>query len=644
MTRHVPHCFESFVVGAGNRLAAAAARAVAESPGAAYNPLVIYSGSGLGKTHLLRAIGQLACELQPELSSVYASSDELVDELHAAIAAADMEPFKRRYHSVDLLLLDDVQFLAGRRETQSEVLRLLNTLQHSGRQVVLTSDRPPADIPDLDERLITRLAGGLTVDIGAPDYETRVAILRKRCSERGVHFAAGVVEVVARVPFENVRELQGALHRLIANQTLGGAAITPTSVPALLGVQAPRVTVGPPTPAHYVVPTSTDEFASFVSDLASAVAEQLEPWRDQVAHAVGRWQRCGMRTTRLEAVLASGTPSDVDALLAGFERSASRLQELAAAVEGMDIPTELADALRDPERVAEAELVIARLLRGVEPPPGPRADLTRAEFEVGPSNQLAASAADEIAAAAGERYNPFFVHGGRGTGKTHLAHALANDLMERSGGAALVACLGMRQFVDELIAALEDGSLERWRARYRSLDALVLDDVQHCAGTERAQEELFHLFNVLHAERKQIVLVADRAPHALDGVADRLRSRFAGGLVVEIQRADPLLRERLCARLLARGGSLPERALVELLAARAGEGVAGLRAMVERMQRAAAAAGMPISAALARAELSATPAMVAAVTPAVADPSFLDAERVVWEWPEMHDRVIPELR
>src|SRR5829696_783574 len=177
--------FENFVVGSGNRLAVAAARAVAESPGAAYNPLFIYSGPGLGKTHLLLAIGHQARQLQPSLSVEYATLDDFFDQLHAAVAAGQGDAFKQRYQHVDLLLLDDVQFLTGRRETQSELLRLFNALQGSGRQIVMTSDRPPSEIADVDERLVSRLAGGLIVDIGTPDYETRVAILRNRCEERG---------------------------------------------------------------------------------------------------------------------------------------------------------------------------------------------------------------------------------------------------------------------------------------------------------------------------------------------------------------------------------------------------------------------------------------------------------------------------
>jgi len=190
--------FDNFVVGSANRLAVSAVRAVAESPGSVYNPLFIYSASGLGKTHLLCALGFAARSLHPELHVEYFAVEDFVDQLHAAIASGQGENFRRRWQSFGVLLLDDVQFLTGRAETQSELLRVFNALQGSSRQIVMTSDRPPHEIADVDQRLVTRLSGGLIVDIGAPDYETRVAILRHLCAERGLRFGSGVLEEVAQ--------------------------------------------------------------------------------------------------------------------------------------------------------------------------------------------------------------------------------------------------------------------------------------------------------------------------------------------------------------------------------------------------------------------------------------------------------------
>src|SRR3982750_4809003 len=252
--------FDNYVVGSANRLAVAAAHAVADAPGAVYNPLFIYSSSGLGKTHLIHAIGNQAASRNPDLAIEYVALEDFVEQLHAAIATGEMDRFKQRYGRVDVLLIDDMQFLTGRRETQTELLRLLNALQGSGRQVVRTSDRPPMDIADVDERLISRLSGGLIVDIGAPDYETRVAILRAKCEEKGTSFAPGVIEELARLEYSSVRELQGALNRLAAQQTLDGT-LTPSQVGAL---------VGAPDPAPAQSGSARDEFFSFLTDIASA--------------------------------------------------------------------------------------------------------------------------------------------------------------------------------------------------------------------------------------------------------------------------------------------------------------------------------------------------------------------------------------
>jgi hypothetical protein len=316
--------FDNYVVGASNRLAVAASRAVAESPGASYNPLFIYSPSGLGKTHLIGAIGFAAKQLQPDLVVEYVPLDDFVDQLHLAISSGEAEAFKQRYQRIDLLLIDDVQFLTGRRETQSEMLRIFNALQSSGRQIVMASDRPPAEIADVDERLVTRLAGGLIVDIGLPEYETRVAILRNKCAEREMTFANGVLEELARMPCGSVRELQGALNRLAAHEALGERPITPANVRSI-------VAGGRLTPEFGRTPVvAHDEFAGFVSDIAVAVAQHVEGWRVKLGERIAHWQRAGYRTTMLELALNLNEEADVDTLDAAFAAGVARLEQLEA--------------------------------------------------------------------------------------------------------------------------------------------------------------------------------------------------------------------------------------------------------------------------------------------------------------------------
>jgi chromosomal replication initiator protein len=632
--------FENYIVGGANRLAVSAARAVGQSPGTSYNPLFIYSSSGLGKTHLMLAIGHLARQLQPQLTVEYVTLEEFIEELNHAIGDSAMELFKRRFHMVDMLLLDDVQFLAGRKETQSEMLRLFNTLQRAGKQVVLTSDRPPSEIGDLDERLITRLTGGLVVDVGPPDYETRVAILRSKCDERGVVFEAGVLDEVARINFTNVRELQGALNRLVACQSLDETPVTARSVRELLGEK-------PDTPLLVPSQARGQEFASFLSDLSEVVAQHIDSWRVRVVEAMTYWHQLGYATQVLERTLEASEEPEVDTLLSRYEASIRRLRELEAEASKIDTHLAASELFRDPERVGEAELVVARLVGGAEPPPGPDPALTRAELEVGASNQLAVHAVDTIIDEPGKKYNPLFVHGPHGVGKTHLLHALGNELIAQSGGAFTVAVVNASQFVDELIAALQEEQIEKWRARYRMVNALILDDVDRCAGKERSQEELFHIFNSLSSNGRQIVLASTHAPKAIEGLEERLRSRFEGGLVVEIQPPDHALREKLYARYLAGAGERVDRPLIDYLASRSVASVAEMTGTVDRLLKAAAVVGVPLNASFARKELeggATAPVPSKQTNGRDADTFFLNEEKILWDWPDVTGRAIEEFR
>jgi chromosomal replication initiator protein DnaA len=388
------------------------------------------------------------------------------------------------------------------------------------------------------------------------------------------------------------------------------------------------------------------EFASFLSDVSEAVAQHLEAWRIRVVEAMVHWRQLGYATTMLEQALASPSDPDTDALLERFESAVTRLRALAQEAARSDVNLASSGLFHDPERISEAELVVARLAGDVEPPPGPDESLMRADFEVGPSNQLAVHALETVIESQDGRYNPIFIHGPAGVGKTHLLHALGNELISLSGGAAIVACVGAGQFVEELIVALREGTVERWRARYRLVDVLILDDAQEIEGKERTQEELFHLFNSLYAGGRQIVIAADRAPRALDGVEDRLRSRFEGGLVVEIQPPDQLVRERLYARHLATAGLPLDRALVDYLAARSVGSVSEIGAVVQRLLQAAEVVRVPLTAAFARQELegSAARAAAPALDDDVAEAIFLDHEKVVWDWPDIAGRLIEEFR
>jgi chromosomal replication initiation ATPase DnaA len=630
--------FDNFVVGSANRLAVAAAHAVAEAPGGVYNPLLIYSGPGLGKTHLICAVGHLVRQLQPELTVEYLTLDEFVEQLHASIAAGQTDAFKQRYQRVDVLLLDDVQFLTGRRETQSEMLRLFNALTGSGRQIVMTSDRPPAEIADVDERLLNRLAGGLIVDIGPPDYETRVAIVRSKCDERGLEFRPGVIEELARLDHVNVRELQGALNRLVAHQGLG-TPLRPEDVRRVLGAPADAA---PPQPRQ-----SGAEFFGFLRDVETAVAQHVESWKVRVGEALAYWSGEGYRTALLERAMQSAKDPGVGPLLDRYAATVERLRELETQASAVDAALGGSEVFRDPERLAEAEELVTRALAGDEPPAGPSSAFSRASFEVSPSNEMAVRAADTVAEEPGRRYNPLFLHGPSGVGKTHLLNAVGNEMANSSGGAMTVSYVSAQAFIDELITALQDGTIERWRARYRATDALLIDDVHFVAGKERTQEEIFHVFNALHGEGKQIVITSDRPPKELDGLEERLRSRFEGGLVAELNKPDRALREKLYSRYLAPVEPPAETGLLEYLADRPAASVREIVGTVHRLIAASEVAGVSLSVALARAELEgagSAPVPPPSSVSTAADAFFLDAEKVVWDWPDIGGRVIEDLR
>jgi chromosomal replication initiator protein len=632
--------FDNYIVGTANRLAVAAARAVAEAPGAVYNPLFIYSSSGLGKTHLIGALGNHAIQRQPDLSVEYVALEDFVQQLHAAIASAEMERFKQRYGRVDILLVDDVQFLTGRRETQSELLRLLNALQGSGRQIVMTSDRPPAEIPDVDERLISRLSGGLIVDIGAPDYETRVAILREKCAERHVHFEPGVIEELARIEFANIRELQGAMNRMSAHQAIDGM-LTPAQVREIVGLPKPA----PPPPRTSV---ETDEFFGFLTDIASAVASQLEPWRIRVGEAIAFWGGEGYRTTTLEQLMAeTQPPQNYEAVLRGYGQAVEQLRELERQVSTVDPELGGHERFRDPERLVEAMAFVQHALAGAVPPGGPQAAFARTAYEESPSNQMAVRAADAVIAEPGHRYNPLFLVGPSGVGKTHLLNAIGNELCVRFGEKGRVACVGAQVFIDELIAALQDGTIERFRARYRAADALLIDDVQFVASKERTQEELFHVFNHFQSAGKQLVFASDTPPKAIDGLEDRLRSRFEGGLVAEVSLPDRGLREKLFLRFLSDMGLAAPRDLVAYLADRPATSVREIIGTVQRLRAGADVTGAPLTMTLGRQVLEPsgmTPTTAPAAIREVRDAFFLDDEKILWEWPDVAGRLVEELR
>ncbi len=666
--------FDAFVVGASNQLAASAARAVAESPGAVYNPLFVYAKSGLGKTHLLQAIGFEAQAQQPGLRVQYVTLEEFVELYHTAVASGQAAAFRRTVQEVDVLLVDDVQFLAERAEMQAELLRVSEARQAAGRQIVLTSDRPPAEIHDLDERLVTRLAGGLLVDIAAPDLETRLAILQRKVGERGVAMAPGVLEAAADFGAGNVRELIGLVNRLIAVQAARETPLTPEAARGLLGggpvaalaggpapraaaVAAPLAPAEPVPPLASVAPSApvageppaVDDFSSFLSAVSQSVARQVGAWRGRIGEAVVRWQGQGYRNQRLEQLLGADEVADADAVLAGYETDVAELRGLAETAAHFDAAAAGSARFKDPDRIGEARAFVVRLREGTAPPPSPSGALTFEGFIVGSTNDAAVKATMAVAAEPGTKYNPLLLVGAVGVGKTHLLHAVGNGIAAARPG-AVVACVSAQTFFEELVAAIHGERADWWRRRYRGADALLLDDVQLLAGKERTQEELFNLFNAFQDAGKQMVFSADRQPADLEGVAPRLVSRFSEGLVVGLGPPDREMRAEMVRRLLAAQNVCVDPGAVDYVASRPADGARAVAGLVNRVVAGLDPTHETLTALMARIALEGDAGRVSAVLAAASvvpdglDPLLRSREKVVWDWPDVGERLIEDFR
>ncbi len=220
------YTFDSFVVGGSNRFAHAASLAVAETPARTYNPLFLYGGVGLGKTHLLHAIGNFIIQNNPEMKVMYISAEMFTNELINSIKDSTNDAFREKYRSVDVLMVDDIQFIAGKKVTEEEFFHTSNTLYDANKQIIITSDRPPKEMRTLEDRLRSRFEWGIIGDLYAPDYETRVAILRKKAQLEKIEIADEILELIAEKITSNIRELEGVFNRVVAYRGLNHSEIT----------------------------------------------------------------------------------------------------------------------------------------------------------------------------------------------------------------------------------------------------------------------------------------------------------------------------------------------------------------------------------------------------------------------------------
>lgn len=609
--------FDAFVVGPANRLASAAARRAAESPGASYNPLFLYSASGLGKSHLLHAIAQGARRSDQDLAVEYQALESYLEELADALESGARDTLRDRYKGLDILLMDDVQFLAGQPEAQEMLLTTLDTLTAAGSQIVLASDRPPAEINGLDARLVSRFSGGLIVDIGAPEYETRVAIIRKKSEKRGHTLQPGVAEALARYPFKNVRELGGALNRILAVQDLEERPVSPEEIPGLMGEDVAPSAEG------------EDDFGSFLSEvsdtLADTVEAQEEAWRKALREAAEAAERGGFKADRLRALLDhQSEPAGWETEVERFRADVGRLQEIDEELDELDNPWPEAaqGVLHDPDHLEEAEALLASVRERTRPfrVLGPGPDLAAL---AGKAPQLALKACEQLVEAEKPQYNPLFFWSEDPTGPRALLGAAGRSYAALNPESH-TAVVSVSDFAEDFIRALSAGVAGAWRERWWTVDLLLVHDTQALSETERAQDEFFHLFEALKRRGARVMIVADRPPSGIGGIDDRLRSRFEGGLVLEVS-----------------GVEAPPGAADLTLHE---PGAPGAAAAPEPAPATEPAAPAPQPAAPAGGE-AAGPS-----TPAVGETAegggrgwVPTREKVVWFWPQMQDRLVEDL-
>jgi len=538
------YTFENFVVGPANRLASAAARRASEGPGVSYNPLFIHGPSGMGKTHLLGAIVQHTARVFPERKVEYRTAQEFLEEFGETLASVGEKEIRDRYRDMEILLQDEVHILTEQPEVQEFLLQILATLMEDGKQVVLASDHGPSEIEGLGAHLRARFEGGLIVEIGRPGYETRVAIIRKWLEIQGHRLEAGVPEAIGRFPSQTVSQLGEVFEKVLDAQGTKGEAVSPKEVLDILG----------PGDGPASDPSRT-ELGEFLDDLSDTVAAKVRaqevPWRKLLREAAEEVEKEGFNAGLLRARIDGETePGDLEGLLSEFRRGIERLKKIQVKLEevGNPWPEAAHSVLNNPDQLDEAEALLASAKERARSFPGVSAGPTLSELGTELPKQVIRAAENLISTDRSE-YNPLYLWSRGGAAARVALHSAgrSRDLADQDARMALTSVDG---FAEEFIRALSMGVAGAWRERWWLADLLLLDGAEGLSGTERAQEELFHLLEALQRRSARVMIAADRPPDEISSLDDRLRSRLEAGLVMEIEVEESSLSLEILETLL----------------------------------------------------------------------------------------------
>jgi chromosomal replication initiation ATPase DnaA len=652
---------ETFLLEPANRAAAMAAQAVADATGLPFAPLLVQGPPGSGKTDLLEAVSARLRARHPGARIEQLGADALAERYRTALVLGKGDACRATFLAAELLLLDDLERLARHRDCQGLVADLLDARRAAGRETVVATGRPVADLDGLDARLARRLTEGTTVHLALPAAPARREILRRRLANGAQTLSSEVIEALAEAPFPSMRDYTGALSRLLAFQQASAAPLTPADAMALIGAPGPppipaaaEATLGSATPVSPAASDETgeDEFGAFLSEVEAGVSEQVDRWRRRVGEAVLRWGAEGFRTRRLEALLGDEVAGDPEPVLSGFDADVRSLRALASEMETLAPDLAGAEVFRDPDQLGSArELVEQARGRGV-PLSAPLPQYRLEDLAEGPACRSALDAVRDLLAAVPRATHPVVIVGGPGLGKTHVLHGAGNALAAK--GVGPLACLNAQAFAAELASLRTAEDLSAWRVRYRWVGALLLDDLHLLAQEPRAQEELLRLTTDLAEGQRPLVFTSAAALESLSGLDPRLLTRLQGGRVVPLRPPDREMKLAMTKRLLSGTPAAHDAGLADYFAGRPADSIRALQAAVQKLLDEAAAQHVSPSPALAREVLDLEglePRPVRRAGPprtsGILSPGLglvKSREKMIDEWPSVAEQLIAEFK